>query len=43
MPNDWKTFNVEELIDNKILYKPLDGNHVHLYVKLTNVKSMLNL
>jgi type I restriction enzyme S subunit len=27
MPNNWKTYTVKELIDNKIIYKPLDGNH----------------
>ncbi|AVR45427.1 hypothetical protein C7S20_09175 [Christiangramia fulva] len=27
MPENWKTFTVEELIKNKILEKPLDGNH----------------
>lgn len=27
MPNNWKTYSVEELINEEIIYKPLDGNH----------------
>jgi type I restriction enzyme S subunit len=27
MPNNWKTYSVEELIKEEIIYKPLDGNH----------------
>ena len=27
MPNNWKTYSVEELINDEIIYKPLDGNH----------------
>ena len=27
MPHNWKTYTVKELIDEKIIDKPLDGNH----------------